>query len=96
MDISSKQIKTADLFIIYFNEDGVRRVRRLGYGEIPGWQVTDVRLGDSAEVLDPIGLSPELEGVWNVGETIYITATLDETVNTSLPILARFWVVTES
>lgn len=94
VDISSKQIKAADLFLIYFNGEGTRKMRRLGYGETPGWQIVDVKLGESAEVLDPMRLSPELEGVWNVGETIYVTVTLEEDVNSSLPVVAKFWVVT--
>lgn len=96
VDIPSKHIKVADLFIIYFNEDGVRRIRRLNFGETPGWQIIDVKLGESDEALDPMILSPELEGVWNIGETIYINATLEEAVNSSQAILARFWVVTEN
>ncbi|MCS7110250.1 MAG: hypothetical protein NZ956_02115 [Candidatus Caldarchaeum sp.] len=96
-DIPSRNLKNADLFVVYFDENGQRKIKHLGHvarGESAGWTVADVKFGNSfAEILDPLILSPTLEGVWNVGETIWLTVYLAEPVNSSFPLIVKLWVV---
>ncbi|MCS6784717.1 MAG: hypothetical protein RMI43_04435 [Candidatus Caldarchaeum sp.] len=96
-DIPCRNLKNADLFVVYFDENGNRKIKHLGIlarGESAGWTVADVKFGDSFdEILDPVVLSPTPEGVWNVGETLWLTVYPGEPVNSSLPVIVKLWVV---
>lgn len=96
-DIPCRNLKNADIIVVYFDRQAVRKIAHITYlenGEEKGWLVTDVTFGNaSEEILDPVIVGPALEGVWNIGETLQISIILDEYVNQSFPILAKLVVV---
>ena len=98
-DISVRNLLRSDLFIIYTDVEGVRRTVWVPYNPVNRtqtniWYLESVTYGDlSGELIDPVNLTSGLEGIWNVGETLNCVAALDERVNSSIPIYAKFRVV---
>jgi hypothetical protein len=98
-DISVRNLLTSDLFIIYTDVQGFKRTVLVQYNPVNRnqnniWYLKSVTYREFPnELVDPVDLSTGLEGIWNVGETLNCIAVLETSVNSSLPIYAKFRVV---